>query len=152
MIIDDIDRKILAFMQTNGRATHGEIAQAVPLSPSQIQRRLKRLEDEKIITGYAAVIDRARLGYHVMAVTSVSLRNQKPDDAERFQAAIARLDAVTECRIVSGESDYVLTIVAGDLESLSRVIRSAILALPMVERVSSQIVFETIKSGATVPV
>lgn len=152
MQLDVIDRKILAAVQANGRATHGDIATIVPLSASQIQRRIKRLEDGGVITGYAALIDHRKLGYRVVAFTSVSLRNQKDDDAEKFHAAITRIGAVTECQIISGESDYLLRLIASDLESLSNVIRTEILPLPMVARVSSQIVFETIKSGVGIPV
>lgn len=152
MSLDEIDRKILKFVQVNGSATHAEIAHAVPLSASQIQRRVKRLEDEKIISGYVAIVDRAKLGYRVSAFTSVSLRNQKGDDAEKFHAEIAKISSVTECVIVSGASDYMLRIIAPDLESLSHVIRSELLALPMVEHVSSQIIFETVKSETAVPV
>ena len=147
MEFDAIDRKILAAVQANGRATHGEIAGAVPLSASQIQRRIKRLEDEKVITGYRAVIDHRRLGYRVMAFTSVSLRNQKNDDAKKFQTAISRIGAVVECQIISGDADYLLRVIASDLESLSGVIRNEILSLPMVARVNSQIVFETVKAA-----
>jgi Lrp/AsnC family transcriptional regulator, leucine-responsive regulatory protein len=152
MALDAIDRKIIAAVQANGRATHSEIAEIVPLSASQIQRRIKRLEDEKMITGYAAQVDHRKLGYGVAAFTNVSLRNQKGDDAEKFQAAIARIAAVIECHAVSGESDYLLRVIASDLESLSGVIRNEIVALPMVARVNSQIVFETVKSAAAVPV
>lgn len=152
MELDDIDRKILRFVQANGRATHAEIAEVVPLSASQIQRRVKRLEDEQIISGYAAIVDPAKLGYRVSALTSVSLRNQKGDDAEKFHAEIAKIPTVVECVIVSGASDYMLRIMATDLESLSRIIRCEILPLPMVAHVSSQIVFETVKAGTGIPV
>lgn len=151
VILDPIDRRILAALQRDGRATHGEIAKVVPLSSSQVQRRIKRLEDEKVVTGYAAIVDPRQLGYRVMAFASVSLRNQHSDDARKFHAALARIGAVTECHVVSGSSDYLLRVVAADVESLSQVIRAEILSLPMVDRVNSQIVFETIKSTIAVP-
>lgn len=152
MILDPIDRKILAALQRDGRATHGEIAKDVPLSPSQVQRRIKRLEEEGVISGYAAVVDTRQLGYRVMAFASVSLRKQHHDDAEKFHAALARIGAVTECHVVSGASDYLLRVVAPDVEGLSHVIRTEILSLPMVDRVNSQIVFETVKSTTAAPI
>lgn len=150
--LDDADRELLSFLQVSARATLSEMAAHIHLSVSQTQRRLKRLEERGAVLAYVARLDPEQIGLGVMAYVDVVLRSQETNAAENFHRAIEQIPHVVECHRVSGDSDYLLKVVAGDLKSYSRLAQTAIMAIPEVERLQSRIVFETAKDGAPLPV
>jgi len=101
----------LAELQKNGRTTNVELAELVHISPSPCLTRVKRLQAAGYITGYSAHIDLAKLGDVVTIFTEVTLSNHRPVDFSRFQAALATLDTVLECHLISGGYDYLVKFV-----------------------------------------
>ena len=149
--LDRLDVKLLDTLQVNGRQSNVELSATVPLSPSQCQRRLRRLEDAGVVRRYVALLDRAALGLGVMAFVNVTLEHYGEDAMEAFARAIASSDEILECWAATGESDYVMRVVATDLASFSSFLLHRLLALPMVASVKSSILLEGLKESTALP-
>src|SRR5690606_38989623 len=121
------------------------LSERVNLSPSQCSRRRQRLEDEGLITGYRAVLDRDRLGFSLVHVISVTLATHNRDNARLFADLLIPLPEVQEAYALTGEMDYVLKVVTPDLKALSRFVNDVLLPHDSVQHVKTAIVLETLK-------
>ena len=117
--IDRYDLQLLAALQHDGHATNAGLGEAASLSASQVSRRIQRLEEAKVITGYAALLDHA-LGLGVTAYAQVILERHDKTRPAEFEKQIAAMPEVLECFAVTGEADYMLRIVAPDLAAFLR--------------------------------
>jgi Lrp/AsnC family transcriptional regulator, leucine-responsive regulatory protein len=149
--IDSIDLRILRVLQDNGRLTNVELAKRVGLSPSPCLRRVKRLEAEKVIEGYSARVDRRACGLGVTVFVGVKLERHREEDAERFRKAIRRLDEVVACHIISGEADFLLEVVVGDLDQYSEFVLKKLRQIAGVKDMHSSFALETVKSSQPLP-
>ena len=149
--IDGFDRQILAALQQDGRLTNVQLSERVHLSPSQCQRRVKRLEEAGVIARYVALVDPEAVGLDVSAFVHVSLDRHGEEPARAFAQAIARYPEILECWSVSGEADYLVRITASDLKAFSHFLMNDLLSLPMVSGVRSTIQLETLKSTTALP-
>jgi Lrp/AsnC family transcriptional regulator, leucine-responsive regulatory protein len=150
--LDALDRDILRHLQADGRLTNVELAKRVRLSPSPCLRRVKSLEDRGYIRGYTALLDRARVGRALHVVVMVSLTSQRQETLDAFEAAVRGLDDVLECHLVAGESDYLLTVAAADLEAYQRFFTKRLGELPGVASLRTLISMKTVKSTTELPV
>ncbi len=150
--LDAIDRKLLREVQRDGRASLVALAERVGLSPTPCQRRLKRLEEEGIIAGYGARLDAARLGLGLTAFVQVSLASRAEETVEAFHAALGRMPEVIAAWAMSGETDYLIQVVARDLEDYGEFATRRLLRLPGVKDTRSAFVLRTVKPPAGVPV
>jgi DNA-binding Lrp family transcriptional regulator len=135
--LDALDRAILRALLENGRLTQVELAEIVPLSPTAIARRMRSLEEDGVITGYAARIDREVLGLNIKVIVRVSLRNQNEELLSAFEKAVAASPSIVSCYLMSGEDDYVLTVLAKDLADYERVHKEQLSRLPGIARLTS---------------
>ncbi|RUM96145.1 Lrp/AsnC family transcriptional regulator [Pseudaminobacter arsenicus] len=149
--LDQFDRKILSFLQNDGRLTNGDLSERVNLSPSQCSRRRQRLEEEGYIRGYRAVLDRDRLGFSLVNVISVTLATHNRDNAQRFADLLARLPEVQEAHALTGEMDYILKVVTPDLRSLADFVNGVLLPHESVQHVKTAIVLQTLKETSSLP-
>ena len=149
--IDHFDRKILALLQADARLTNNDLSERVNLSPSQCSRRRQRLEEDGLIRGYRAVLDRDRLGFSLVSVISVTLATHNRDNARRFADLVARLPEVQEAHALTGEMDYFLKVVTPDLKSLAAFVNEVLLPHDSVQHVKSAIVLETLKETGALP-
>jgi DNA-binding Lrp family transcriptional regulator len=149
--LDQLDRKILALLQEDARLTNADLAERVHLSASQCSRRRQRLEEEGLIRGYRAVLDRDRLGFPLVNVISVTLATHNRDNARRFAELLANLPEVQEAHALTGEMDYVLKVVTPDLKSLSDFVNGVLLPHESVQHVKTAIVLETLKESWALP-
>jgi DNA-binding Lrp family transcriptional regulator len=149
--VDGFDRKIMALLQEDARLTNGDLSERVHLSPSQCSRRRQRLEEDGLIKGYRAVLDRDRLGFSLVSVVSVTLATHNRDNARRFADLLARLPEVQEAHALTGEMDYVLKIVTRDLKSLATFVNDVLLPHESVQHVKTAIVLETLKETGSLP-
>lgn len=152
MDIDRIDRKILRHLQRFGRASNVELSEQVNLSAPQCYRRHKRLEEQGIITSYAARLNAARLGYDVVAFIHVTMEKGHIRDLPKFKALIAELPEILDCYAVTGDFDYILKVVAHDLQALSRFLMDTLIRLPGVTAVRSSVCLDEIKSTNALPI
>ena len=150
--LDHYDRALLRLLQDDGRLSNRDLAARVNLSPSPCWRRVKQLEATGVISGYRAVLDPALLGLSLTVFAHVTLDDHHPDTVRSFNAVVDNLPEVQECHMVSGEYDYVLKIVATDMNAYSDTLRAHLLQAPGVNRISSTFVMQSPKVGQLYPV
>lgn len=149
--IDTLDRRILAFLQPNGRASNLELADAVGLSPAQSHRRHKRLEEAGFIAGYQTRLNPARLGLGVVAFIHVSMEKGHIRDLNKFIAMVVDLPEILECYSVTGDFDYVIKVIAPDLKALSGLLMDKVMRLPGVNSVRSSVCLDEVKCTSALP-
>lgn len=149
--LDQIDRRILSFLQSQGRASNLELAQAVGLSPAQCHRRHRRLEEQGVIAGYETRLDAARLGLSVVAFIHVAMEKGHIRDLKKFTDVIVDLPEILECYSVTGDFDYVIKVIARDLKSLSQFLMDKLMRLPGVNGVRSSVCLDEIKCTGSLP-
>lgn len=149
--MDRIDRRLLAHLQLNGRASNLELAEAVGLSPAQCHRRHRRLEEQGYIAGYAARLDAVRLNLGVVAFIDVAMEKGHIRDLKKFTDVIVDLPEILERYFVTGDFDYVIKVVARDLKSLSTFLMERLMRLPGVNSVRSSICLDELKCTTALP-
>lgn len=149
---DAIDRRLLVELQRNGRATNVALAKCVGLTAPPCLRRIKQLEDSGLIRGYHAEIDPAMLGYTVMVFAMISLKSQAESDLRAFEAQMLGLPEVRECHMLNGEIDFMLKIVARDLNDFQEFLTEQITAAPNVANVKTSLTIRTAKDEPGVPI
>ena len=150
--LDLADRRILAELQRNGRASTVELSEHVHLSPAQCHRRQKRLEESGLIRGYVAQVDAENLGYKVTAFVSVSIANGPWKQPQKFQQAIAGIEEIQECHTVTGEADYLLKVVATDLKAFSSFLMERLTKLVDITNTTSLLSLEELKQTTALPI
>ena len=151
--LDEIDRKILDAMQRNGRLSIVQLSEQVGLSTTPCQRRLKRLEDEGYIRGYAAMVDPLKLNYQMNVFVSVKLERQAEEFLERFEDAISKMPEVMDSYLMSGGGrDYMLRVVAKDLISYERFLVDHLARVPGVANIDTSFSLKHVLSRNALPV
>jgi DNA-binding Lrp family transcriptional regulator len=143
--LDAIDLKLLATLQANARQTTSELASAVNLSTSPCWRRIKRLEDEGVIEGYRAVLKRRSLGWGVLVFVNVSIEDHSEKEARAFEDAVAALPEVVACWSVAGGSDFLLQVVAQDLDTYADFAMTIIRRLPGIKEMETTFTLKEVK-------
>ncbi|PDT15944.1 AsnC family transcriptional regulator [Rhizobium sp. J15] len=146
------DIRILKALQSEGRLTNQELAERVGMSTSPCWRRVKRLEEAGVIRGYQAVIDRRAVGLGVLAFVRVQIDTHSHDEAERFEREVGELEAVIACYSVAGEADFLLQVVAADLDSYAKFAMTVIRRLPGIKEMHTMFVLKDIKASTILPV
>ncbi len=149
---DAIDLKLLSELQENGRITNVELASKVGLTAPPCLRRMRTLEQSGAIKGYHADIDPATLGYSIMVFAMVSLKSQAEADLRAFEEHVRSLPNVRECHMLNGEIDFILKIVAHDLQSFQEFLTSQLTAAPNVSSVKTSLTIRTAKDEPGVPI
>ncbi|MEC3767363.1 MULTISPECIES: Lrp/AsnC family transcriptional regulator [Cupriavidus] len=149
--LDAYDLALLSALQADGRTTHQQLAERVHLSPSQVGRRLARLEADGVITGYRVTLSSQALGLGVVVFVSVKLAHHGDTIIERFREEILLLEEVQECYSVAGEADYLIRVVVPDLPTLAEFTMKRLMRVPGVESVRSNIVLTAIKCEGPLP-
>jgi len=150
--LDAVDRKLLAALQKDSRATVVELAELVSLSQSPCWRRLRILEESGLIEGYHARLSRSRLGFGVTGFVQLQMQNHTPEASASFERAVVALPQVLSCYNISGRYDYQLEVVGADLESFSEFVRTHIRALPGVREISTSFSLKEVKRSTALPV
>jgi Lrp/AsnC family transcriptional regulator, leucine-responsive regulatory protein len=150
--LDAIDRKILGYLQADGRITMQELADKVGLSVSPCHRRVKLLEERGVITRYIATVDQKALGLHVSVFISIKLARQKEEDLARFEKAISKWDEVMECYLMTGNRDYLLRVVAADLSSYEAFLKTKLTRLDGIASIESSFALSQVKYSPALPV
>lgn len=151
MDYDDFDRALLHALQKDGKASAQDLAGRVGLSASPCWRRVKRLEEDGVITSYTARLDPKKLGLHAMAYVHVSLTDHSEATIARFDDFVQGSDQVIECASITGDSDYVLKVMARDPEALEEFIMHKILRLGVVRASRTNFVLRRTKVATALP-
>jgi DNA-binding Lrp family transcriptional regulator len=149
--LDRIDRRILEELQSDARLSSADLAERVSLTTSPCWRRVKRLEEEGLISGYHARLDAQRLGYQVTAIVQVSLDRKDTESLQAFEAAVQEIPQVVACFRISGRYDHQLIVVAEDLEAYGVFSGNYINGLPSVKEVYTSFVLKQVKVANNPP-
>jgi Lrp/AsnC family leucine-responsive transcriptional regulator len=144
--LDQIDYKLLELLQRNARMTQMEMANEVGLSQPAVAERMRKLEQEGVIRGYAAQVDARKLGKDISAFIGVSIEHPRYNAG--FAKKILALPDVLECHRVTGSDSYLLKVVTENTESLDRLISDLLRVIPGVTRTLTSIVTSSIKEGS----
>lgn len=150
--LDNIDRQLLSALQDNARLTTGELAQATGLSQSPCWRRIRRLEESGLISGYRARLDRRKLGYGVVAFVSITIDHQNDARNTVFIDAVNAIPEVVMFHAVTGTADFLLMVVAADLDSYSSLLLSKLHRLPGVQQVQTNVSLQEFKAFDNLPI
>lgn len=145
--MDDLDRAIIALLQENGRLTNQELAAQVGLTPAPCLRRVRRLEAEGVITGYAATIDPVALGRGFEVIIHADLVAKDLATVEAFEARVAAMDEVDELRRMFGLPDYMIRVRVADMAAYERWLTTQLMGDPAIIRVDSRITMKLVKDA-----
>ncbi|WP_170478444.1 Lrp/AsnC family transcriptional regulator [Ruegeria arenilitoris] len=149
--LDEIDRKILAELQSDGRMTNVELAKRVGISAPPCLRRVRTLEDAGYIRGYHAEVDARELGFEVQVFAMVGLESQAETELSTFEERCRAWPLVRECHMLNGEVDFILKCVAPDLSSFQQFLTGELLTTPNVASVKTSLVIRGAKDEPGVP-
>lgn len=147
--MDRFDADILHELERDGRISWVRLAERVNLSPSACQRRVESMRSNGVIERFTVHLNEAALGQGVKALVAVRIDRQDPGIAREFRSWVAGHPRVQTCHMVSGPEDFVLEVVAPDLESFGEFLDGELLSLPAVKDASSSIVLGQVKSRRT---
>lgn len=150
--LDEIDLKILKRLQHDGRVTNVELAQSVGLTAPPCLRRMRALEDDGIITAYHAAIDPTKMGYTITVFAMVSLKSQAESDLQAFEDHVQGLPEVRDCYMLNGEIDFMLKVVAKDLQQFQKFLTSNLTSAPNVASVKTSLTIRSAKHEPGVPI
>ena len=149
--LDKIDRKILRELQMDGRMTFSDLAKRVGLSTSPCLERVRRMEREGVITGYATLLNPKFLNAELIVFVQIRLSRTSQDIFERFKMAAAKIDEVQECYLISGNFDYLIKARVSDMEAYRKFLGTTLLQLPDVQESTSYVVMELVKETLSLP-
>lgn len=152
MKFDDTERRILAALQAQGRMPNVELAERIGLSESPTYRRVRQLEDAGVIRGYAALLDQRLLGLEVTAFVQVTMEKQPDAATEAFLARVEDEPHIVECHAMSGSYDYLMKVVARNIDHFSELVMQRMLKFPGVRNVESSFSLKEIKASRGLPV
>lgn len=145
------DRKILEILQQDSAITNVDLAERVGLSPSPCLRRVKQLEASGLISGYVALLDRRKARLDLLAYVEVQVDRHSETAADAFAEAVRREPMVVGCHAMTGGYDYLLRVVAPNLDAYAEFTMKRLLKMPAVKDIRSSFVLETIKDDTALP-
>ncbi|MBI3144844.1 MAG: Lrp/AsnC family transcriptional regulator [Pseudogulbenkiania sp.] len=152
MKLDAIDRRILKALQRDGRLQNIELAKEVGLSPSPCLRRVRLLEEAGVIERYVAVVNAAKVGKGLTVFARIWLTGQDAETVDHFTDAIKQLPQVVECHLMAGDCDFLLRVVAADLDDYRQFQIEHLTRIKGVQSVKTEIPMQKIKLTSEIPV
>lgn len=152
MILDKKDKIIIGSLQRNGRISMSDLAQEANLSDSPCLRRVKKLEQAGVIEGYQATLNRQALNLNVLVYAFVRLSANSDKLANKFEQIVANLEQVLECSVVTGAYDYLLKIIAQDLEDYESFVKQSLGRIDYIATIESTVVLKQTLSRNVLPI
>jgi Lrp/AsnC family transcriptional regulator len=150
--MDAIDRKILLTLQRQGDISHADLADAVGASTASCWRRIKAMEAQGVLTGTVRLVDAQKVGLDVNVMISLRIRNHAPETRRSFEDFVAARAEIVACFSMSGEWDYLLRVVVGDVAAYNRFLMQILLAHPAVAQASSHFALAMVKNTTALPI
>jgi len=147
-MIDAVDKAILNILQQEGRISNADIARQINLAPSAVLERIRKLEERKVIRGYAADVDPKALEYGLSAIIAV----RTSECGEGVGEQLSKVPEVQEVYEVAGDDCFYIKVLTRDAESLGLFLREKIKAIPNVINTRTTVILKTFKQGTTVPI
>ncbi len=149
--MDSLDRKILRALQKDARRKNADLAKDLGVAPSTMLERVRRLKERGYFDGYRAIINPEKLGYTIQALISVSLSEHSTETIRPFEKAVKQIPNILTCYHVTGRFDYIIHVVAKNLNHLGLLVKEQIASIPGVGKTETFIVFSEIKKGNGYP-
>ena len=151
-LIDSFSAKILEILRRDSRQTVQQISEQVGLSATPCWKRIKDMEAQGVITGYTVRFDRKKLGFNLLVQAEVNLAQHTEKLVAQFEDAVQSTPNIVRCYSTTGQADYVLTIMATDIEEYERFLVRTLFKLPAVAHVRTSIVLREVKLSSDLPV
>lgn len=145
--MDIIDRKILMQLQINAKQNTKEIANRVGLSITPTYERIKKLEQQKVIKSYVALLDNEKIGKQVIAYCQITLLKHQKELADNLKKKILALDEIMECHQVSGNYDFLLKVVVDDIKEFHEFINEKLSNVDGISTIHSSIVLDSVRDN-----
>ena len=152
MKFDSIDRKILEILQENAKITNAQLSKEIGLSPAPTLERVKKLENAGIIQSYHARLAPQAIGLGVSTFVTVTLTGHKKEHIDKFVGRIAQIQEVIECHHITGAGDFMLKIVAENIQSFQRLLVEVINEIPEIDNTQTTMILSTFKESKVMPI
>ena len=152
MRLDKIDKKILIILQRNAKITNSKLSKEIGLSPAPTLERVRKLESNGIISGYHAKLDKSKLGLGVSTFVMVSLKVHNKKNLLSFLDKIKDLENVVECHHITGSADFILKVVAENIESYQDLMLEKINEIDVADSFQSLVILSTFKDNKVIPI
>jgi len=149
--MDDADKRLLAAVQRDAAVSQTELAEHAGVSASQVSRRLAKLKEEGVMRGIVGVLDPKRAGLTCSAIIRVRLRDHAAANVKAFRELVERMNEVTLCVMTTGETDYLIKVVARDLPHFQEIVQSKLLRCTAIAHMESSIILEHLKDTTALP-
>ncbi|BCG04144.1 AsnC family transcriptional regulator (plasmid) [Paraburkholderia sp. PGU19] len=149
--LDEIDRRILRTLQKDGRIQNIDLAEKVGLSPSPCLRRVKILEEAGVIERYVALLNAAKVGAGLTVFVRIWLKTQDAETVDHFTEEIRHLPQVVECHLMAGDCDFLLRVVAADLDAYREFQVNSLTRIKGVQSVKTEIPMQKVKLTSELP-
>jgi Lrp/AsnC family transcriptional regulator, leucine-responsive regulatory protein len=152
MELDRFDRQLLNLLQEDAGQTAERLAEQVGLSPSAIQRRIRRMRAEGVIVRDAAIVDPGHVGRPTLFLVSLQVERERPELLAQLRAWLAAQEHVQQAFYVTGEADFVVVITAPDTETYDALMSRMVSENPNVKRFTTNVALSVVKRGLTIPI
>jgi len=152
MELDRFDRQLLNLVQEDAGQTAERLAEQVALSPSAIQRRLRRLREEGVIARDSAIVDPRKVGRPTFFIVSLQVERERPELLTQLRKWLAAQEHIQQAFYVTGEADFVLVITAPDTETYDALMSRLVSENPNVRRFTTNVALSLVKRGLTIPI
>jgi len=152
MELDRFDRQLLNLVQQDAGQTAEQLAEQVALSPSAIQRRLRRMREDGVIVRDAAIVDPRKVGRPTFFIVSLQVEREKPELLAQLRTWLAAQEHIQQAFYVTGEADFVLVITAPDTETYDALMSRLVGENPNVKRFTTNVALGVVKRGLTIPI
>jgi Lrp/AsnC family transcriptional regulator, leucine-responsive regulatory protein len=149
--LDDLDRRLLLYLQGNARASTAALARRFKLSGPGLQKRLSKLEARGVIDHYATLVRREAVGLDLLCFVHVMLAHHRPNSIKRFPSRIEKMPEVLECHFLTGEYDYLMKVVVRNHDHLERFLFEKLMKVDGVDRIRTSIVVKEVKTSTALP-
>lgn len=150
--LDSIDHNLLEILQSNGKITNAQLSKEIGLSPAPTLERVKKLEQSGIIQSYHAQVNREKVGLGVMTFVQVSLNGHRKSVTDAFVEKIEKVKEIIECHHVTGSCDFLLKVIAKDINSYQKLIMETINEIEEVASTQTMVILSTFKDSKVLPI
>jgi len=150
--IDQTDKKILQILQANAKITNAQLSKEIGLSPAPTLERVKKLENLGVIKSYHASLNTNRIGLGVMTFVQVFLSSHKKSVLNGFVEKIQKIDNVIECHHVTGSCDFLLKIIAEDIQAYQKLMLEQVSEIEEISNMQSMVILSTFKDKKVLPI
>jgi DNA-binding Lrp family transcriptional regulator len=150
--MDRVDREMLRLLQSDGSMSNAALGEKLSLSVTPCWRRRKRLEDDGVITGYQTTIDRRAIGLKLFAFVQIRFHMHSDKTADQFEAVIQGRPEVLSCHKVTGDADYILQVVAEDLDAYGEFVERILRKQPGIASIQSSLAMREVKFSSRLPI